>query len=121
MPDLNYEGKKMEIDGLLQAIDRDAKRSLLKGRSQRAELLQGTMESIGRWMGDIWRVVFEYETDFTYGHECLLMAGRTLEALSMTRGGYVSLSLSLSFIVSVYHSGAVVEMRRSVLKICMVS
>ncbi|EIM85332.1 uncharacterized protein STEHIDRAFT_131963 [Stereum hirsutum FP-91666 SS1] len=87
MPDLNYEGKKMEIDGLLQAIDRDAKRSLLKGRSERAELLQGTMESIGRWMGDIWRVVFEYETDFTYGHECLLMAGRTLEALSMTRGG----------------------------------
>ncbi|THH17576.1 hypothetical protein EW146_g3246 [Bondarzewia mesenterica] len=87
MPLLNYDAKATEINGLLYELDRDAKRSLLKERSNREELLEETMQSLASWMNDIWSVVYEYQTNFMLAHKCLLLAARTLDTLSLSRGG----------------------------------
>ncbi|KAH9936825.1 uncharacterized protein BXZ73DRAFT_89313 [Epithele typhae] len=78
IPVLDIKAKKREVNSLLDELHRDSKRSFIKERSHRAELLEETVESVTSWLNDIWRVVYEHNVDFMLAHRCLLFTVNTL-------------------------------------------
>ncbi|KAF9236903.1 hypothetical protein BU15DRAFT_63625 [Melanogaster broomeanus] len=87
MPSLNLKGKKSEICGLLLELSRDAKRSIVKERSRREELLSEAVDSLAQWLNDIWKVVYEYRTNFRMAHACLLFACDAMDQIGNVCGG----------------------------------
>ncbi|KAF7301033.1 hypothetical protein MIND_00667100 [Mycena indigotica] len=81
-PDLNIRVKKREINALVDELVRDAKRSIVKERSRREELMEEIVESITEWLNDIWSVVFEYKINFEEAHRCLLFLADVLDTLT---------------------------------------
>ena len=90
MPSLNLKAKKAEITALVLELARDSKRSLIKERSRRDQLLSEAVDSLAQWLNDIWRVVFEFRTNFTLAHACLLYACDALDQIGNGGGGQVS-------------------------------
>ncbi|KAI0059310.1 hypothetical protein BV25DRAFT_1918554 [Artomyces pyxidatus] len=87
MPILDIRAKDAEIEGLIAELDRDAKRSFVKERSVRDELLQEIMDTLTSFVNDIWSVVFEYQVNFDLAHRCLLVAADVIAKLAMPTGG----------------------------------
>lgn len=85
IPSLNIKAKQREVNSLLDEIHRDAKRSFVRERSQRTELLEQTVESVTGWLNDIWRIVYEHNVDFMLAHRCLLFTVTTLDQIGHTR------------------------------------
>nr|GAT47193.1 predicted protein [Mycena chlorophos] len=81
-PDLNMRAKKREINGLVDELVRDAKRSIVRERSRRDELMQEIVDSMVDWLNDIWSVVYEHRVNFEEAHRCLLFLGETLGTLT---------------------------------------
>lgn len=90
MPALNLKAKKAEIAALLLELSRDARRSLIKERSRREQLLAEAVDSLVQWLNDIWKVVFEFRTNFALAHACLLYARDALDQIGSGSGGQVS-------------------------------
>ncbi|KAG1840931.1 hypothetical protein DFJ58DRAFT_732682 [Suillus subalutaceus] len=63
MPSLNLKAKKLEIASLLDELARDHKRSYVKEKSRKEELLAEVIESVIDWLNDIWRVIYEYAVE----------------------------------------------------------
>ncbi|KAG2065916.1 hypothetical protein BDR04DRAFT_1160933 [Suillus decipiens] len=87
MPSLNLEAKKWEIVSLLDELARDHKRTYVKERSHKEELLTEVIESIIDWLNDIWRVVYEYGTNFSKAHACLLYVSQAVEQIGNAQIG----------------------------------
>lgn len=87
MPSLNLKAKKLEIASLLDELARDHKRSYVKEKSRKEELLAEVIESVIDWLNDIWRVVYEYGTNFSKAHACLLYAAQAVEQIGNARVG----------------------------------
>ncbi|OBZ65496.1 hypothetical protein A0H81_14617 [Grifola frondosa] len=87
LPSLDLKAKKIEIDALLDELHKDAKRSFVKERSHKHELLNETVESLTNWLSDIWSVVYEYNVDFIQAHRCLVFIVTTLDHISSARSG----------------------------------
>ncbi|KAG2126274.1 hypothetical protein DEU56DRAFT_916078 [Suillus clintonianus] len=87
MPSLNLKAKKMEVTSLLDELARDNKRSYVKEQSRKEELLAEVIESVIDWLNDIWRVVYEYGTNFSKAHACLLYASQAVEQIGNARVG----------------------------------
>ncbi|KAJ7062853.1 hypothetical protein C8F01DRAFT_1135447 [Mycena amicta] len=81
-PDLNFRAKKKEINGLVDELFRDSKRSIVRERSRREELMQEVVDSMVEWLNDIWTVVYEYKVNFEEAHRCLLFLGDILGTLN---------------------------------------
>ncbi|KAH7881845.1 hypothetical protein F5I97DRAFT_1939714 [Phlebopus sp. FC_14] len=86
MPVLNLKAKKAEICSLLAELSRDAKRSFVKERSRKEELLSEVVDSLTRWLNDVWKVVYEFRTNYKLAHACLLFASDTLEQIANVCG-----------------------------------
>lgn len=87
MPSLNLKAKKLEIASLLDELARDHKRSYVKEKSRKEELLAEVIESVIDWLNDIWRVVYEYGTNFSKAHACLLYVSQAVEQIGNARVG----------------------------------
>jgi hypothetical protein len=87
MPSLNLKAKKLEIASLLDELARDHKRSYMKEKSRKEELLTEAIESVISWLNDIWRVVYEYGTNFSKAHACLLYVSQAVEQIGNARVG----------------------------------
>ncbi|KZT13272.1 uncharacterized protein LAESUDRAFT_669733 [Laetiporus sulphureus 93-53] len=85
MPTLDLRSKRIEVNALLDELHRDAKRSFVKERSQRHELLNEIVDSLTDWLNDIWSVVYEHNVNFVQAHKCLLFIAGTLEHISSGR------------------------------------
>lgn len=77
----------MEIAIILDELTRDNKRSYVKKKSRREELLLEVIESIIDWLNDIWKVVYEYGTNFSKAHAALLYASQAIEQVGNARVG----------------------------------
>lgn len=64
IPKLDLKAKKIEIQGLLDAITTDSKRSFVKERSNKDALVSEIVDSLTDWLNDIWTVVYEYKVNF---------------------------------------------------------
>lgn len=87
MPSLNLKAKKSEICALLLELSRDSKRSFIKERSRKEELLSEVVNSLAQWLNDVWKVVYEYRTNFSVAHACLLFACDALDQIGTVCGG----------------------------------
>jgi hypothetical protein len=87
LPALDLKARRREITDLLAELERDAKRSVVKGRSQRDELLEEIARSIAEWLPDVWRTVYEGRAEFEQAHECLMFCSEILGRLDAGRGG----------------------------------
>lgn len=87
MPPLNLKLKKLEIATLLNELTRDNKRSYVKEKSGREELLAELIDSIIDWLNEIWRVVYEYRTNFSKAHDCLLYVSQAIQEIGNARVG----------------------------------
>jgi hypothetical protein len=87
MPSLNLKLKKLEIAALLDELARDNKRSYVKEKSRREELLAEAIESVLDWLNDVWRVVYEYSTNFSKAHASLLYASQAIQQIGNARIG----------------------------------
>jgi hypothetical protein len=87
MPVLDIKAKRKEINGLLDELNRDAKRAFIKERSNKEELLHEAVESIVVWLNDVWSVAYEYNVDYSLVHRCLLLCADVLDQIGNTRGG----------------------------------
>ncbi|EPQ59835.1 hypothetical protein GLOTRDRAFT_136589 [Gloeophyllum trabeum ATCC 11539] len=86
IPILNLKQKRKEVNALLDELEKDMKRSFVKGRSIRDELLSEIVDSLTDWLNDIWSIIYEYKVDFEEAHRCLVYAASVLEDLSSSRG-----------------------------------
>ncbi|KAF8549276.1 hypothetical protein OG21DRAFT_1515384 [Imleria badia] len=87
MPLLNLKAKKAEISALLLELARDSKRALIKERSRREQLIAEALHSLTHWLNDIWKVVYEFRTNFRLAHTCLLFACDALDQIGNGCGG----------------------------------
>jgi len=87
LPTLDLKAKKAELDGLLDELRRDAKRSIFKDSSNREEIIVEAVDSLIDWLSDIWSVAYEYHVNFSLVHSTLLFTSETLERISNARGG----------------------------------
>lgn len=87
IPVLDLKAKEREINGILDELKRDHKTSLVKGRSNKDQLLEEAIQSLVDWMNDIWSVVYEHHVNFALAHLCLIFAAEALLELGNTRGG----------------------------------
>lgn len=85
IPTLDLRGKQREVNWLLDELHRDTKRSFVKERSHRSEILEQTVQSVTGWLSDIWRVVYEHNVDFMLAHRCLIYTVNTLEQIGHGR------------------------------------
>ncbi|EGO01413.1 hypothetical protein SERLA73DRAFT_85050 [Serpula lacrymans var. lacrymans S7.3] len=87
LPSLDLKAKRAEINGLLDELNRDSKRSFVKERSNVEELLMETIDSLLDWLNNIWQVVYEFRTNYSLAHTCLLFASDVLENIANARTG----------------------------------
>lgn len=64
MPKLDLKAKKLEIQQLLDALNRDTKRAFIKERSNKDALASEIIDSLIDWLNDIWIVVYEFKANF---------------------------------------------------------
>lgn len=86
MPKLDLKAKKLEIQQLLDALNRDTKRAFIKERSNKDALASEIIDSLTDWLNDIWIVVYEFKANFLLAHSCLLFVATTLAELSERTG-----------------------------------
>lgn len=79
IPTLDLRAKRLEVNALLDELHRDSKRSFVKERSIKKELISETVDSLTNWLSDIWRVIYEHNVDFMHAHKCLLFVAGTLD------------------------------------------
>lgn len=106
LPTLDLKGKKKEIESLLEELVLDSKRSFIRERSNRDELLSEIIESLTSWLSDIWVVVYEFNVHFALAHECLLYAAGVLAQLNSAPdiGGCARSSFSIGTFRLMLHS-----------------
>ncbi|KAI0751841.1 hypothetical protein C8Q80DRAFT_1159709 [Daedaleopsis nitida] len=85
IPILDLKAKQREINSLLDDLHRDAKRSFVRERSHRSDLLEQTVDSVTSWLNDIWRMVYEHNVNFMLAHRCLLFTVTTLDQIGHGR------------------------------------
>lgn len=64
MPKLDLKAKKLEIKQLLDAFNKDAKRSFIQEHSNKDTLASEVIDSLTDWLNDIWIVVYEFQANF---------------------------------------------------------
>ncbi|KAH9922706.1 uncharacterized protein B0H18DRAFT_1016536 [Fomitopsis serialis] len=79
IPVLDLRAKRLEVNALLDELHRDSKRSFVKERSMKKELISETVDSLTNWLSDIWRVVYEHNVEFVHAHKCLLFVAGTID------------------------------------------
>ncbi|KAF8992759.1 hypothetical protein BDZ89DRAFT_1150905 [Hymenopellis radicata] len=82
IPALDYRQKKREINALLNELARDAKCSFVKDRSNRAQIMAEVIQSIARWLSDMWILVYEHFVQFREAHASLLFIADVLRKLN---------------------------------------
>ncbi|CDO76340.1 hypothetical protein BN946_scf185011.g4 [Trametes cinnabarina] len=85
VPIIDLKSKQREVNALLDELHRDAKRSFVRERSHRTELMEQTVESVTCWLNDLWRLVYEYHVDFLLVHRCLLFVVNVLDQIAHGR------------------------------------
>ncbi|KAI0771684.1 hypothetical protein BD413DRAFT_693192 [Trametes elegans] len=85
IPVLDLKSRQREVNALLDELHRDAKRSFVKERSHRTELIEQTIESVTSWLNDIWRIVYEHNVDYMLAHRCLLFVVNVLDQIAHGR------------------------------------
>ncbi|KAI0368417.1 hypothetical protein BV20DRAFT_462175 [Pilatotrama ljubarskyi] len=85
IPVLDLKSKQREVNALLDELHRDSKRSFVKERSRRTELVEQTVESVITWLNDIWSIVYEHHVDFMLAHRCLLFVVNVLDQIAHGR------------------------------------
>jgi hypothetical protein len=97
VPRLDLQGKKKEVKFLLGELRKDLKRSFIKDRSNKDELLAEIIDTLVNWLNDIWSVVYEYSVNFARAHSCLLFIADVLDQLDDTQGGCAVIHVVFSF------------------------
>ncbi|KAF9457239.1 hypothetical protein BDZ94DRAFT_1314371 [Collybia nuda] len=87
IPTLDVKDKRKEIRTLLDALNQDAKISIIRERSNREELLVELADSLTSWLPDIWKVVYEYNVNYLESHMCLLFVAEVVSQLARDRPG----------------------------------
>ncbi|KAI9059066.1 hypothetical protein FKP32DRAFT_1596723 [Trametes sanguinea] len=85
IPIIDLKSKQREVNALLDELHRDAKRSFVRERSHRTELMEQTVESVTGWLNDLWRLVYEHNVDFLLVHRCLLFVVNVLDQIAHGR------------------------------------
>ncbi|KAI8984817.1 hypothetical protein BD414DRAFT_489320 [Trametes punicea] len=85
IPVIDLKSKQREVNALLDELHRDAKRSFVRERSHRTELIEQTVESVTCWLNDLWRLVYEHSVDFLLVHRCLLFVVNVLDQVAHGR------------------------------------
>lgn len=85
IPVLDLKAKQREVNALLDELHRDAKRSFVKERSHRTELIEQTVESVTSWLNDIWCIVYEHNVDFLLAHRALIFVVNVLDQIAHGR------------------------------------
>ncbi|KAF4574255.1 hypothetical protein EYR40_006030 [Pleurotus pulmonarius] len=102
MPQLDLPGRKREIESILDHISRDSKFSLVNPeRSRRNELFNEAAQTLLSWLRDIWRVVYEHQTQYETAHRCLVFAAESLVKLCESRGAGCKCPLNIPINVSI--------------------
>ncbi|KAG6890666.1 hypothetical protein C0992_013338 [Termitomyces sp. T32_za158] len=86
MPRLDLKGKKKEVNGLMDALNLDAKLAITRDRSNRDELLTEVVDSLTSWLNDIWSVAYEFHDNYHLAHVCLLFTVDVASTLSEVPG-----------------------------------
>ena len=89
---LDLEAKKKEFEALFVEIRRDAT-SVGGGGGMKDEISGEIIESLMRWMSEIWQVVVEGGVWFEKAHRCLMLASEVLHRVMHTGLGCVLLPL----------------------------
>ncbi|EIN04289.1 hypothetical protein PUNSTDRAFT_93003 [Punctularia strigosozonata HHB-11173 SS5] len=87
VPTLDIRAKKNEVNDLLDELERDAKRSFVRDRSNKEEILSEVVNSLVEWLNKVWSVAYEHKTNFAQAHGCLLFAADVLDHIANSRGG----------------------------------
>ena len=90
---MDLPGKKKEINFLLEELAKDSKRSFIKDRSNKDELLEETIDTLVNWLNDIWSLVYEYNVNFAQAHACLLFVADVLDQINDTHDGYADMQV----------------------------
>ncbi|KAG2014225.1 hypothetical protein CC2G_011062 [Coprinopsis cinerea AmutBmut pab1-1] len=85
-PKLDLFGKHKQMDMLFEVLAKESKLSLFGDRSNREEVLAEIVVTLTSWLGDIWRTVYEYRTNFNLAHRCLLFVSDSLKQLDEGAG-----------------------------------
>jgi hypothetical protein len=87
-PNLDLRAKKKEINGIVAELVRDEKRSqIIKERSNKDVLLYEAVECLVSWMSDVWVAFYEFDTNYSLVHSCLLFTFEALARISAECGG----------------------------------
>ncbi|KAH9853276.1 hypothetical protein C2E23DRAFT_729053 [Lenzites betulinus] len=85
IPVLDLKAKQREVNALLDELHRDAKRSFVKERSHRTELIEQAVESVTSWLNSIWCLVYEHNVDFLLAHRALIFIVNVLDQIEHGR------------------------------------
>lgn len=69
MPRLDLKAKRVEIQGMLDELSRDSKRSFVKERTNKDELVEEVIASLIDWLNDIWIVVYEFKVNYEVSYD----------------------------------------------------
>jgi hypothetical protein len=72
VPTLDIRVKKNEVNDLLDELEQDAKRSFVRDRSNKEEVLSEVVNSLVEWLSSIWSTMYEHKVNFAQAHSCLL-------------------------------------------------
>ncbi|THH00164.1 hypothetical protein EW145_g7128 [Phellinidium pouzarii] len=85
-PQLDLAAKKVEVNGLLDELTKDAKIFVRHDWAKYEILLQEVVESVAEWLNDIWIIAYEFGLDFTRAHSCLLFSTGVLDHVQNLKG-----------------------------------
>ncbi|GLB45926.1 hypothetical protein LshimejAT787_3900020 [Lyophyllum shimeji] len=80
-PRIDLKNKQKEVNGLLDALNKDSKVTITKESSNREELLAEVVDSLTGWLSDIWSTVYEFREHYSLAHACLLFAADVSSSL----------------------------------------
>lgn len=86
---LDLRSKREEVSGLLEELQRDAKKSAMKERANLDEILFEVVDSLTSWLGSVWSTAFEHRVKYSLVHDCLMFTTGMLERVGNLRGLYV--------------------------------
>lgn len=92
IPNLDVVQRSKEITYLLSQLHIDTKRSQIKMpggavSSQEKELVQELVNTLGKWMEDIWSVACEWRVGWEKAHKCLMAISKVLLPEGKGKGG----------------------------------
>ncbi|KAI0689093.1 hypothetical protein BC835DRAFT_276645 [Cytidiella melzeri] len=85
IPVLDLKAKKLEVNLLLEELEKDSKRAFVMDKSSKPEILSEILNSCTDWLNDVWSMAYEHNVNYELVHECLLFICDTLTRLASVR------------------------------------